>query len=96
MRYFYRTRPYPEAEIQNAIETPDGLRAGWELEGGEASDWRWARVIRGSNGSAVRCQYVRDCSEEEKRLLSDLMHGEIVCRYFPTLNQKPWALASRH
>jgi hypothetical protein len=95
MYWIYRDTPVPRGDIERAIVSSEGYRAGWELDPDVGkSDWLWAEVIY-KNGEVHHCEVRRPCSEHEIVILNDLLRGEIVCRYVrvrPTF--KAWALAT--
>ncbi len=94
MRWIYRGKPLARDEIARAITNGD-LRAGWQLNVSEKSDWQWGRLIYAKDGSVLRCEAVRECSAEEKGRLNDLLKGEICCRVIQVpLDEIVWALAS--
>lgn len=92
MKWVDRGIPMSREEVIQAIQTKDGLRAGRapSLNNG----WVWVRVHTGE-GKIIACEKARDCTEEEKQVLNDLLKGEIICRIVPaTKGGLSWALAS--
>lgn len=78
MRWMDRRIPMSREWVIHAIQTQDGLRAGKApaLNNG----WVWVRVTGLEKEEVTACEEVRDCTETEKRVLDDLLKGEIVCR----------------
>ena len=79
MTWTYRKRKYNLTEIEYAI-SKGTLRAGWlpELSGDHI--WVWIHLVQDDYGEVAKCYKVENCSDAEKKVLDDLLKGEIVCR----------------
>jgi hypothetical protein len=95
MRWIYRERQFEKAEIEQAIKTSDGLRAGLAPVQSNGARFIWVRPTFGADGKIVACEKSHDCSSEETEILDDLLKGEIAFRLVRIGNGgTTWAIAS--
>lgn len=88
-------RTWARQEIQAVIVALPDLHVGWMLTAYETSDWQWCRLVSGIDGAVERIYAWKDCSNEEKRALNELLWSAQICmRYKRVKDGNPWALAS--
>ena len=87
-RWLYRQKPLTHAEINAIIVSADGFKAGLVLLQDSLSPWTWLEVTS-SNATIIR-----ECTDEEKQKLNDLLKGEICIRILECKKGVKFAVAS--
>lgn len=88
--------PYEKREHDAIARTirKGELHAAWMLTAYKTSDWQWCRPVGRTDEFAKRIERVRDCSDEEKQALNNLLWSAQICmRVVRVLEGNPWALA---
>lgn len=79
----YQRRRYTHAEIEDAIVSTDGARAGWRItkDSNAPLVWCWFRVASIAGSAHALVLEDRVATAGEMVTLTDLIrHGDVVCR----------------